>query len=140
MPSNKTVKVGASIETAKEKRTQAGVLSVSEMPLPEVAILKEYEKIYPGITQLLLDELCNEGKTRRECAKLMAWSALFAPLSAVVLFGVIGYFCVELAKVNANLGSVALVIAGIALLVSVIKGSLKRFKLEKNGHEVSKKQ
>ena len=51
MPSNKTVKVGASIETAKEKRTQAGVLSVSEMPLPEVAILKEYEKIYPGITQ-----------------------------------------------------------------------------------------
>ena len=70
----------------------------------------------------------------------MAWSALVAPFAAVLIFAVIGYFCVELAKVNANFGSAALILFGAALIISVVKGTLKKVKIEKSGLEVSQKQ
>ena len=139
MASNKTLKAGVSVQSSKDAQIQKGVFSFSEGPLPEPAILSEYEKIHPGVTTILLDELQREGEARRYAGKLMAWSAVLAPFAAVLVFFVIGYFSVELAKVNANFGSATLMLFGAALVIAVIKGTLKKIKIEKSGLEVTQK-
>lgn len=140
MSASKSVKVNAASVQNKDNTIQAGSVSMVEGPLPDPETLKMYEQLHPGTIDILLSEFQKEGQARRETGKILAYSSLLAPVAGIFLVWAIGHYCVELAKVNANLGSYAIVVLAFAIVISILKDTFNKFKASREGIEIANKK